>query len=110
LCGSSCSRLRLELLKAEKELTRASDALARRRQELSWVRVDKVRSWRTRASALWPSVDPRVPVSHRIILRCLLHERGPLFSRFQFRQISRAVMSGAEGPADARRTAPQGRR
>jgi hypothetical protein len=32
---------RLELLKAEKELTRRSDDLARQRQELPWVRVDK---------------------------------------------------------------------
>jgi predicted dithiol-disulfide oxidoreductase (DUF899 family) len=32
---------RLELLEAEKELTRRGDALARRRQELPWVRVDK---------------------------------------------------------------------
>jgi predicted dithiol-disulfide oxidoreductase (DUF899 family) len=32
---------RLELLDAEKDLTRRSDALARRRQELPWVRVDK---------------------------------------------------------------------
>jgi predicted dithiol-disulfide oxidoreductase (DUF899 family) len=32
---------RLELLAAEKELTRRSDALARQRQELPWVRVDK---------------------------------------------------------------------
>jgi predicted dithiol-disulfide oxidoreductase (DUF899 family) len=32
---------RLELLKAEKELTRRSDELARLRQELPWVRVDK---------------------------------------------------------------------
>jgi predicted dithiol-disulfide oxidoreductase (DUF899 family) len=32
---------RLELLEAEKELTRRSDKLARRRQELPWVRVDK---------------------------------------------------------------------
>jgi predicted dithiol-disulfide oxidoreductase (DUF899 family) len=32
---------RLGLLKAEKELTRRSDELARRRQELPWVRVDK---------------------------------------------------------------------
>src|ERR1700733_5731373 len=32
---------RLELLDAEKDLTRASDELARRRQELPWVRVDK---------------------------------------------------------------------
>jgi predicted dithiol-disulfide oxidoreductase (DUF899 family) len=32
---------RLELLKAEKELTRRSDEVARRRQGLPWVRIDK---------------------------------------------------------------------
>src|SRR5689334_13417894 len=32
---------RLELLRAEKELTRQSDALAQKRRELPWVRVDK---------------------------------------------------------------------
>jgi predicted dithiol-disulfide oxidoreductase (DUF899 family) len=32
---------RLELLKAEKELTRRSDALAQQRQQLPWVRIDK---------------------------------------------------------------------
>ena len=32
---------RLELLEAEKELTRGSDELARRRQALPWVRIDK---------------------------------------------------------------------
>ncbi|MEO6525269.1 MAG: DUF899 domain-containing protein [Gemmatimonadaceae bacterium] len=32
---------RLELLDEEKELTRRSDALAQRRQELPWVRIDK---------------------------------------------------------------------
>ncbi|RUV76422.1 MAG: DUF899 domain-containing protein [Mesorhizobium sp.] len=32
---------RLDLLKAEKELTRQSDEVARRRQELPWVRIDK---------------------------------------------------------------------
>jgi predicted dithiol-disulfide oxidoreductase (DUF899 family) len=32
---------RLELLEAEKQLTRRGDELARRRQELPWVRVDK---------------------------------------------------------------------
>jgi predicted dithiol-disulfide oxidoreductase (DUF899 family) len=32
---------RLELLKAEKELTRRSDELARQRQALPWVRIDK---------------------------------------------------------------------
>jgi predicted dithiol-disulfide oxidoreductase (DUF899 family) len=33
--------VRLDLLKAEKELTHRSDELARRRQELPWVRMDK---------------------------------------------------------------------
>jgi predicted dithiol-disulfide oxidoreductase (DUF899 family) len=32
---------RLELLEAEKDLTRRSDELARRRQDLPWVRIDK---------------------------------------------------------------------
>jgi predicted dithiol-disulfide oxidoreductase (DUF899 family) len=32
---------RLELLKAEKELTQRSDELARQRQQLPWVRIDK---------------------------------------------------------------------
>src|SRR5205809_6464310 len=32
---------RLELLKEEKEFTRRGDELARRRQELPWVRIDK---------------------------------------------------------------------
>ncbi|MEV6654037.1 thioredoxin family protein [Streptomyces sp. NPDC051219] len=32
---------RLELLEAEKELTRRSDAVARQRQELPWVRIDE---------------------------------------------------------------------
>jgi predicted dithiol-disulfide oxidoreductase (DUF899 family) len=32
---------RLELLEDEKELTRRSDEVARRRQELPWVRIDK---------------------------------------------------------------------
>src|SRR5690349_23996401 len=32
---------RLELLEAEKELTRRSDEVARQRQELPWVRIDK---------------------------------------------------------------------
>jgi predicted dithiol-disulfide oxidoreductase (DUF899 family) len=38
---------RLELLTAEKELTRRSDALARRRQELPWVRIDKAYRFET---------------------------------------------------------------
>src|SRR5262245_24883130 len=32
---------RLDLLDAEKEVTRRSDELARRRQDLPWVRIDK---------------------------------------------------------------------
>src|SRR5262245_12809647 len=38
---------RLELLKAEKDLTRRSDELARRRQELPWVRIDREYSFDT---------------------------------------------------------------
>ncbi|MBU6418000.1 MAG: DUF899 family protein, partial [Xanthomonadaceae bacterium] len=38
---------RLELLEAEKELTRRSDELAQRRQALPWVRVDKTYRFET---------------------------------------------------------------
>jgi predicted dithiol-disulfide oxidoreductase (DUF899 family) len=38
---------RLELLEAEKELTRRSDELARQRQALPWVRVDKTYQFET---------------------------------------------------------------
>lgn len=38
---------RLKLLDAEKELTRRSDELARRRQELPWVRIDKAYRFET---------------------------------------------------------------
>ncbi|HEX5420287.1 MAG TPA: DUF899 domain-containing protein [Gammaproteobacteria bacterium] len=38
---------RLELLKAEKELTRRSDELARRRQALPWVKIDKTYHFET---------------------------------------------------------------
>ncbi len=38
---------RLELLEAEKELTRRSDALARQRVELPWVRIDKAYRFET---------------------------------------------------------------
>jgi predicted dithiol-disulfide oxidoreductase (DUF899 family) len=40
-------RARIELLEAEKELTRQSDAIAERRQTLPWVRVDKAYSFET---------------------------------------------------------------
>ncbi len=38
---------RMELLKAEKDLTHRSDELARRRQELPWVRIDKAYRFET---------------------------------------------------------------
>jgi len=38
---------RLELLEAEKDFTRRSDELARRRQELPWVRIDKAYRFET---------------------------------------------------------------
>ena len=38
---------RIDLLNAEKELTRRSDELARRRQELPWVRIDKTYRFET---------------------------------------------------------------
>jgi len=38
---------RLQLLEAEKELTRRGDELARRRQELPWVRIDKAYRFET---------------------------------------------------------------
>src|SRR5207245_11635730 len=40
---------RLELLAAEKALTRRSDELARQRQELPWVRIDKQYRFQTDA-------------------------------------------------------------
>ena len=42
---------RLELLEAEKELTRRSDEVARQRRELPWVRVDKEYRFETGAGA-----------------------------------------------------------
>jgi predicted dithiol-disulfide oxidoreductase (DUF899 family) len=42
---------RLDLLEAEKELTRRSDEVARRRQELPWVRVDKEYRFETDAGS-----------------------------------------------------------
>ncbi|MDB5487492.1 MAG: hypothetical protein JWQ58_1207 [Reyranella sp.] len=40
-------KARLDLLKQEKELTRRSDEVAQRRQELPWVRVDKTYKFET---------------------------------------------------------------
>jgi predicted dithiol-disulfide oxidoreductase (DUF899 family) len=42
---------RIELLKSEKELTRRSDELAKRRRELPWVRIDKEYRFDTDAGA-----------------------------------------------------------
>ena len=42
---------RLELLEAEKDLTRRSDELARRRQALPWVRIDKAYRFETDAGS-----------------------------------------------------------
>src|SRR5919106_5887348 len=42
---------RLKLLEAEKELTRRSDVLAQRRQELPWVRIDKEYRFETDAGS-----------------------------------------------------------
>ena len=41
---------RLKLLKSEKELTRRSDDVARQRQELPWVRIDKEYRFETEES------------------------------------------------------------
>ena len=80
---------RLELLKAEKELTRRSDELAQQRQRLPWVRIDKEYRFetdegmaslanlfrgRSRAHRLSLHVRPRV---HRR-LPGMLCERGRL--------------------------------
>src|SRR5437764_1451400 len=39
--------VRIKLLEAEKELTRRSDELARKRQDLPWVRIDKAYQFET---------------------------------------------------------------
>ena len=44
---------RLKLLEAEKELTRRSDDLARRRQKLPWVRIDKEYRFETDEGPRW---------------------------------------------------------
>ena len=56
---------RLALLKDEKELTRRSDELARRRQELPWVRIDKDYRFETDEGA------PRWPISSEGARNCL---------------------------------------
>src|SRR5690242_614702 len=48
---------RLALLEAEKELTRRSDELAQRRQDLPWVRIDKAYKFETdEGSATLPNL------------------------------------------------------
>src|ERR1700741_1933696 len=48
---------RLDLLEAEKELTRRSDELAQRRQDLPWVRIDKAYKFETdEGSATLPNL------------------------------------------------------
>jgi len=50
---------RLDLLKAERELTRHSDELARRRQELPWVRIDKEYRFDTDEGREWLDRAPK---------------------------------------------------
>ena len=64
---------RLALLDAEKALTRRSDELARQRQELPWVRVDKEYQFGTDGGSAFPAdlfrVAPsrsRAPLPRRI--------------------------------------------
>jgi Bacterial protein of unknown function (DUF899) len=57
--------LALELLEAEKELTRRSDELARRRQELPWVQIDKShRSRRRRGGVVSNRASSRTLIAH----------------------------------------------
>ena len=53
---------RLELLKAEKELTHRSDELARQRQELPWIQVNKGYRFETEAGGTsLPAAHPARP-------------------------------------------------
>jgi hypothetical protein len=55
---------RLDLLKAEKDLTHRSDELARRRQELPWVKIDKDYRFDTdEGSASYGCVRPHAAIS-----------------------------------------------
>ena len=58
----------LELLKEEKELTRRSDDLARRRQELPWVRIDKEYRFDTDEGSA-SLATPRLPLHVRARLQ-----------------------------------------
>jgi predicted dithiol-disulfide oxidoreductase (DUF899 family) len=52
--GEEWLAARLPLLEAEKEHTRRGDELARRRQELPWVRIDKEYRFETAEGSTWP--------------------------------------------------------
>ena len=68
-------KARVALLKEEKELTRRSDELARRRQELPWVRIDKAYRFETDEGSA--SLDG--PVQRTLAApRLSLHVRGRL--------------------------------
>ena len=56
---------RLGLLEAEKELTRRSDELARRRQELPWVRIDKEYRFETDGGSASPAAPRATPTPSR---------------------------------------------
>jgi predicted dithiol-disulfide oxidoreductase (DUF899 family) len=55
---------RVTLLEAEKDLTRRSDELARRRQELPWVRIDKEYRFETDEGSA-SATEPGSPTSAR---------------------------------------------
>jgi len=59
---------RLELLKEEKALTRRSDELARRRQELPWVPIDKEYRFETTRERLTGRPLPRTLATARLSL------------------------------------------
>ena len=59
---------RRELLEAEKELTRRSDALAQARRELPWVRVDKDYRFETEAGQAREGETIALRPSERLII------------------------------------------
>ena len=82
---------RLELLKAEKELTRRSDELARKRQALPWVRADKNYSFDTDAGkATLADLFGGAPA---LLL-------GPGFGRLAFFFLGPKACFGAGNPAE----------
>ena len=67
---------RLKLLEAEKELTRQSDEVALRRQELPWVRVDKNYEFETDEGRADPHLPTHVRTRLCRSLPLLLGDRG----------------------------------